>query len=187
MLLCTFALSLALEKAKLVCRSRHGVLSVGYCEPNVVVVCLQNRQLMKALAESKAQIALFVAAQAHGRPHNTPYSIGELQALGILCQTFQRRIRSIAANLVDPPYGQTVAQPNMTEVDLRLDSVREQMEHHIASDKDSQSHFYIPPTMLDIAGILTAMMALNIRPMVNLISGKTVNMGPDNWFAVQLL
>jgi len=46
------------------------------------------------------------------------------------------------------------------------------MEHHIASNKDSQSHFYLPPTMLDIGGILTAMLALNIRPMVNLISSK---------------
>lgn len=46
------------------------------------------------------------------------------------------------------------------------------MENLITSCKDSQFHFYLPPAMLEIGGILTAMLALQIRRMVALISGK---------------
>ncbi len=112
-------ISVSREDEMLVHRSRHGFCQVGYCEPNVAVVCLQLR---RDLAESKAQIALFVATQTYGRPDNTPYCVGELQALAILVQTFQRRVRAIATNLVGPPYGQSVAQPNMTEVSAVFES-----------------------------------------------------------------
>ncbi len=72
--------------------------------------------MRKELAESQAQLAVFTTVQVRASLSNTPFIVGELQCLGQLFSAFLRRIKAIAANIVDPLLGQTVAQPNTYEV-----------------------------------------------------------------------
>ena len=62
----------------------------------------------------------------------------------------------------------------MYEIEKRLDSVKAQMESHLLEGSHAMSHFYLPPSMLDIHAMLTAMLPFNIRSMVNLISDKSL-------------
>ncbi len=34
-----------------------------------------------------------------------------------------------------------------------MDTVKEQMEHHLSAGADSMAHFYTPPSMLDVGMI----------------------------------
>ena len=48
------------------------------------------------------------------------------------------------------------------------------METQVSQGQDAMAHFYLPPTMLDVGALLTAMLPYNVRSMVNLISDKSL-------------
>ena len=85
-----------------------------------------------------------------------------------------RRIRDLAIKVMDPLPGQMAAQPDMYEIEKRMDSVEAQLESHLSAGTDAISHFYLPPSMLDVGAMLTAMLPVNILSMVNLISDKSL-------------
>ena len=55
------------------------------------------------------------------------------------------------------------------QIEHRMDTAKEQMEHHLSDGKDAMSHFYLPPSILAVAALLTSMLPVNIRSVVNLI------------------
>ena len=55
------------------------------------------------------------------------------------------------------------------QIEHRMDAVKDQMEHHLSDGKDAMSHVYLPPSMLDVGALLTSLLPVNIRSMVNLI------------------
>ncbi len=39
------------------------------------------------------------------------------------------------------------------QIEHRMDTVKEQMEHHLSAGADSMAHFYTPPSMLGVGMI----------------------------------
>ena len=114
------------------------------------------------------QLAIFATVRAQTANNNQ--STGELQLQAQCFECFVRRIRDLAINIMDPLPGQMAAQPDMYEIERRMDSVKAQMESHLSEGTDAMSHFYLPPSMLDVGAMLTAILPFNITSMVNLIS-----------------
>ncbi|DBA77772.1 TPA: hypothetical protein ACH3X1_009232 [Trebouxia sp. C0004] len=60
------------------------------------------------------------------------------------------------------------------QVAKKMEDAKAQMEYHVSVGQDAMAHIYLPPSMLDVGTLLTVMLPINIRPMVNLISVESL-------------